>query len=143
MGIRDLFRREPEDLTEKLMREADAERGAADPNPGWSDAPSDAVTEAVLAHLHEGQKITAIKAYREATGVGLAEAKEAVEALEAGTPLPHSPVAEAAPPASDADVRALIEQNRLIDAIKVYRDIHGVGLKEAKDAVDAMRAASA
>lgn len=34
--------------------------------------------------LAAGQKIEAIKRYREATGVGLAEAKEAVEALERG-----------------------------------------------------------
>jgi ribosomal protein L7/L12 len=36
----------------------------------------------VRSLLREGKKIAAIKAYREATGVGLAEAKNAVEALE-------------------------------------------------------------
>ncbi len=34
--------------------------------------------------LFTGQKILAIKLYREQTGVGLAEAKDAVEKLEAG-----------------------------------------------------------
>ena len=33
-------------------------------------------------HLKAGRKIEAIKAYREATDVGLKEAKDAVEALE-------------------------------------------------------------
>jgi hypothetical protein len=32
--------------------------------------------------LHAGNKITAIKLYREATGLGLAESKDAVEAME-------------------------------------------------------------
>jgi hypothetical protein len=37
--------------------------------------------------LQEGKKIEAIKLYREQTGVGLAEAKRIVEALERGAPL--------------------------------------------------------
>lgn len=45
---------------------------------------------AVKNALYTGQKILAVKLYREQTGVGLAEAKEAVEKLEAelraGTP---------------------------------------------------------
>lgn len=139
MGLRDLFRREPEDLTTELMREAEAERGPADPSPGWGDAPTDAVTEQVLAEVAAGKKIQAIKTYREATGVGLKEAKDAVEALEAGTPLPAQPATASATRRTDEDVRALLAQNRLIDAIKLYREIHGVGLKEAKDAVEAMR----
>jgi ribosomal protein L7/L12 len=36
----------------------------------------------VKAQLRKGNKIEAIKIYREATGLGLKEAKEAVEALE-------------------------------------------------------------
>ncbi|MFG1609056.1 ribosomal protein L7/L12 [Actinoplanes sp. NPDC049265] len=35
----------------------------------------------VLQHLMRGQKIQAIKVYRERTGVGLAEAKDAVERI--------------------------------------------------------------
>jgi ribosomal protein L7/L12 len=36
----------------------------------------------VLALINDGKKIHAIKRYRELTGVGLAEARDAVEALE-------------------------------------------------------------
>ena len=36
------------------------------------------------------------------------------------------------------DVQRLVSEGQEIAAIKVYRGIHGVGLKEAKDAVDAM-----
>jgi large subunit ribosomal protein L7/L12 len=39
----------------------------------------------LLVLLAAGQKIEAIKLYREHTGVGLKEAKDAVEALERGT----------------------------------------------------------
>ena len=35
-----------------------------------------------------------------------------------------------------ADVERLLMMGRKIDAIKVYRAVHGVGLKEAKQAVD-------
>jgi ribosomal protein L7/L12 len=35
----------------------------------------------VVQHLMQGQKIQAIKVYRERTGVGLAEAKDAVEKI--------------------------------------------------------------
>jgi hypothetical protein len=41
--------------------------------------PLDGVPPDVLAALRQGQKIEAIKRYRQATGAGLAEAKEAVE----------------------------------------------------------------
>lgn len=40
---------------------------------------------------------------------------------------------------ADADVEQLVAQNQLIAAIKLYRERTGVGLKEAKEAVDAIR----
>ena len=42
------------------------------------------------------------------------------------------------PPAADAEVRALIKERRKIEAIKVVRLHTGLGLKEAKDQVDAL-----
>lgn len=42
------------------------------------------------------------------------------------------------PPVSTPDVEALIRDGRKIEAIKRYRELHGVGLREAKDAVDAL-----
>ncbi len=50
-----------------------------------------------------------------------------VEKEEANLPLIHPDMAE---------VVALLKQNNKIAAIKVYRQIMGVGLKEAKDAVE-------
>ncbi|GAA3723488.1 hypothetical protein GCM10022225_00420 [Plantactinospora mayteni] len=43
----------------------------------------EAALPTVVAHLEQGQKLAAIKAYREITGEGLREAKEAVERLAA------------------------------------------------------------
>jgi ribosomal protein L7/L12 len=47
-------------------------------------APSDMIPAEVTGLLQAGRKIEAIKRYREATGAGLAEAKTAVERIEAG-----------------------------------------------------------
>lgn len=44
---------------------------------------SDAARDQVHAAVFAGRKIEAVKAYREATGEGLKESKEAVEAMEA------------------------------------------------------------
>ena len=57
-----------------------------------SELPSDKKDE-VLGLLKAGKKIEAIKVYREATGFGLKESKEAVEALAKaeGVVMPESP----------------------------------------------------
>jgi ribosomal protein L7/L12 len=92
------------------------------------------LVDRVRSLLDAGQKIAAIKAFREATGAGLAEAKEAVEALERGGTLPsYHP-----PEDFEADLLSLLEQGQKVQAIKLYRERAGVGLKEAKDAVEAL-----
>lgn len=40
---------------------------------------------------------------------------------------------------TDADVARLVALGRKIDAIKLYRSLHGTDLKTAKDAIDRMR----
>ena len=91
----------------------------------------------IKAEIAAGNVIAAIKLYRDATGVGLAEAKEAVELIAAGKPPPSG-----AAPSLSADamqeVSALIAAGRKIEAIRVYRKPAGVELKDAKDAVDAL-----
>jgi ribosomal protein L7/L12 len=89
----------------------------------------------VVELIREGKKIAAIKVYRECHGVGLAEAKAAVETLaEGGTP------ATEASPEEDDDVLELMRGQKKIAAIKIYRERYDVGLKEAKDAVEALAA---
>jgi len=89
--------------------------------------------------LAQSQKIAAVKLYRELTGVGLKEAKDAVEIIERG-----QPVREAVPLQFDIQNSALLEEQikqllvrrQKIQAVKLYREVHNCGLKEAKDAVD-------
>ena len=85
--------------------------------------------------LTEGRKIEAIKRYREETGAGLAEAKDAIEALERGQPLATS---EPVDTSLETEIVSLLEQGRKIQAVKVYRERTGTSLKEAKDAVEAI-----
>jgi large subunit ribosomal protein L7/L12 len=87
--------------------------------------------------LAEGRKIDAIKRYREQTGAGLAEAKQAVEALERGE---SPPAAEPIDASLEAEIVSLLEQGRKMQAVKRYRERTGLGLKEAKDAVEAIAA---
>ncbi|MEY9895612.1 ribosomal protein L7/L12 [Catenulispora sp. MAP5-51] len=51
-----------------------------------------------------------------------------------GGPAPAVPAA----PNAEAHIRALIQAGKKIQAIKAYREVTGQGLKEAKDAVEAM-----
>ncbi len=76
---------------QEANREMDAPSETGRPSaPGWLEAlsgdpgePISADLEArILALLANGRKIEAVKIYRNATGVGLKEAKEAVEAIE-------------------------------------------------------------
>ena len=91
--------------------------------------------EEIRGLLDSGQKIAAIKRYREQTGAGLAEAKAAVEALESVESLPDSVQSDN----SDftAQIVNLLERREKIQAIKLHREETGLGLKEAKDAVEA------
>ncbi len=93
----------------------------------------------IRALAAQGNKIAAIKLVREQTGMGLKEAKDYVEALPATGPI-APPVGSAAPqPASDlSEVHALALQGQKIQAIKLYRELTGVGLKEAKEYVDSL-----
>lgn len=97
--------------------------------------------EAVQKLVQDRQKIYAIKLYREKTGLSLKEAKAAVDAIEAGEmPAKNTTPAIRPIPSSglvDPDeLRRLILDGRRIEAIRYYREATGVGLKEAKDAVD-------
>ncbi|WP_435747806.1 ribosomal protein L7/L12 [Microbacterium sp. PMB16] len=107
-----------------------------------------------------GQKIHAIKLFRDATGVGLKEAKDRVEhwsisttaphlaavsnataAYSSITPTTHTPASVRAslPAPVTAEIDRLIAGGAKINAIKVLREQTGLGLRESKDIVDAWR----
>ncbi len=94
---------------------------------------------AVRDALARGDKIGAIKLLREQTGVGLKEAKEVIDALESGQSL--NIATKQVSVVSDSEIEQLIRDDKMIYAIKAYREKTGASLKEAKDAVDAIKAA--
>jgi len=92
-------------------------------------------------YIHNQQLIHAIKLYREVTGVGLAEAKEAIEAMARGEAVkPPSGRMDYDNPILEAKIQSLLANRQKIEAVKIYREEYGIGLKEAKDAVDKIEA---
>lgn len=93
--------------------------------------------EQIRSLIERGRKIEAIKAAREVYGLGLAEAKSYVEALQAGEK-PGLEMPERVPPgeAFDSQIDDLLRVRKKIDAIKVYRERTGLGLKDSKDAIE-------
>ncbi|MBI3148645.1 MAG: ribosomal protein L7/L12 [Betaproteobacteria bacterium] len=90
----------------------------------------------VQAAWDAGNKIEAIKLLREATGLGLAEAKSLLDAA-AQVSLTGQGEADASLP---ADVQAALARGNKIEAIRLLRATTGLGLKDAKDRIDAAEA---
>ncbi len=90
----------------------------------------------------KGQKVAAVKLYREMTGVGLAEAKDAVEAMQSGESIIiPTPVNIGEPDAFlENRIKRLLAERKKIEAVKAYREAYNCGLKDAKDAVDLIQA---
>jgi ribosomal protein L7/L12 len=88
----------------------------------------------VLGALVSGNKVEAIKLLREATGLDLKQAKDAVEG-------PRPANTAATRPATSftnlpADVVDALQRGRKIEAVRLLRQHTGLGLKDAKDAID-------
>ena len=95
---------------------------------------TDAVLRDVRAHLAGGRKIEAIKAYRQAFDVGLAEAKVAVEQIERGeTVTPSAPHDQAA---ALARIMSLFQAGNQEEAIRLYRQTFDVSQTGAAKAVE-------
>lgn len=97
--------------------------------------------------MEQNRKIEAVKLAREAYGLGLAEAKAYVEAIDAGeTPVsgPWKVEREVVPLADrvkagegfDAEIDDLLRVRKKIEAVKIYRERTGMGLKDSKDAIE-------
>ena len=114
--------------------------------------PADPVQRLLLAK----NKLQAIRLSRESAGVGTKEAVEAIEAMDqemsnVATRLAQLETkvdfllrqlgidpATITPPPEDLISEALRAGNR-VQAIKIYRELHGGGIREAKEAVEALR----
>jgi len=88
----------------------------------------------VLAALEQGNTMDAIRLLRTASGLGLKEAKEAIDQHLAGRPVSMTFRASTGP--LPVEVQQAMRQGHKIEAIKRLREQTGLGLKEAKDAVE-------
>lgn len=108
--------------------------GAKGPKP----PPMQVTDENVQRLIQRGDKIGAIKMFRELHGTDLKTAHDAVSAYAEGKsvepPTPPPPPG----PELDMELRNLKGQGQMIEAIKRYRDATGQGLKESKDYVEAL-----
>ena len=107
-----------------------------------------------IAHIQAGEKLQAVKVYKEAKGVSLAEAKDVIDRLAEKLQAEGSMQYEAAnieQPTETHDHSALesdgsleerclelIKSGNILQAVKLYKDESGAGLKEAKDMIDSM-----
>jgi ribosomal protein L7/L12 len=94
--------------------------------------------------IASGEKIAAIKRFREITGVGLQEALHAVTQLEGGPQIRDSARAFSLlldpkrVQQAETAAMAAIREGDIVAAIRAYRQHTQIGLKEAKGAVDAL-----
>ena len=96
---------------------------------------SNSLPPEVLDALDSGNTIEAIKLLRQSAGLGLKEAKDAIDAHQRGSAMVTA-LGNALGPLPASVIEALQSGNK-VEAIKLMREHAGSGLKEAKDAVEA------
>ena len=124
-----------------------------------ASSPASGLTPTAIAEIDRlvaaGQRIHAIKLYRQHTGVGLKEAKDRIDHWSISTTAPHlaavSHASAAAtsvtsgsprsmlPVSAAAQIDHLLSANQQIRAIKLFREHTGLGLAESKRAIDHWR----
>lgn len=99
----------------------------------------DAINDDLLqAEIAKGNKIGAIKRYRQLTNLGLKEAKDAIDYAMLHPDERGDKKKKAAYDAQDAGIRDLIADGRMNEAIEIYQKFAGVDLYTARDAVEAI-----
>ncbi len=96
----------------------------------------------VVAAIESGRTIEAIKLLRESTGIGLTEAKEAVDAYIRRRNLPPATSAPEPLPSRDvpAGVLEALRNGNKIEAVRRAREEQGLSLRDAKLFVDLLEA---
>lgn len=92
----------------------------------------------VVAAIESGRTIDAIKLLRESTGLGLAEAKQAVDRYAKGQKAPEAAYAPETP--LPPDVMQALRNGNKIEAVRLVRQHRGLGLREAHLLVEALEA---
>jgi ribosomal protein L7/L12 len=91
--------------------------------------------------IHDKQLLNAIQFYQQATGVSLAEARAAIEEMARNELVkPPDSVRDYDNPVLESKIKSLLSKNKKIDAIKIYREEYGIGLNEARSAVERIEA---
>jgi ribosomal protein L7/L12 len=88
--------------------------------------------------LNEGRKDEAIELYARFAGVDQYTAQDAVDEIERAMRLEDAPPEPGLAAADEAELRDLLARGNKIAAVRLYHEKTGAGLKEAKDAVEAM-----
>ncbi|HEX7541628.1 MAG TPA: PQQ-binding-like beta-propeller repeat protein, partial [Anaerolineales bacterium] len=114
--------------------------------PAAQEATPRASLDEVRLLAQNGNLVDAIRRYRELYGVGLKEAKDAVDALAAGKVIEVHRVFSGPLNAEETshvldEVKELLRSGNKIAAIKHYREVNDVSLTQAKDVVDQVEAA--
>ena len=118
-----------------VSRTASAARSRVDPTQLTIDP---ALATRVRDLYAAGDKVKAVKALREATGLGLADAVRIADKLGA-TAAPKQPAGSSVttdlPSISKADerqVRSLVETGQTLEALRLIRRLTGMDLRQAK-----------
>ena len=106
--------------------------------PGQSTAPASALEE-IRKMAGGGNLVDAIQHYQQTYGVDVTEAKNAIDALQAGRLV--TPTAAGTRPAEELtkalqEVQRLLADGNKIGAIKIYRENYDVSLTRAKYAIE-------
>ena len=104
-------------------------------------SPMSESTDRIAELIRQGKKIEAIKLLRETTGVDLKRAKDEIDRLAAAIESEQTSISSYTADESDtvsSEVEELARQGRKIEAIKLLRAQKGIGLKEAKERVEAV-----
>jgi pentatricopeptide repeat protein len=112
--------------------------------------PLTATPENIRALTFRGEKLQAIKLLRMYSDLGLKESKDIIEALARGEaialPAAKAPLVTPESPALseqiNEEIKRLVMAGQTMEAIKLYREMSGAGLKESKEAVDLIRTRS-
>ncbi len=92
------------------------------------------VMDAILQQLLSGNKLEAVKLYKDQTQSSLAEAKAAIEGLSATIAQPAVQVFNDS--SMESELEQLIYSRQKLAAVKLYRERHSVSLLDAKHAVE-------
>jgi ribosomal protein L7/L12/sugar lactone lactonase YvrE len=140
-------------VPEELRGKSSVSSAASSFHAAFSPSPKvdiDKKVEFIREMALAGNKMVAVKAIRETFNIGLKQAVELVEAMQRGEQVdlhllqvltPASGHSTSLDPAIMQQIVDLIKSGDKIGAIKLFRQATGVGLKDAKDTIDAMEVA--